>query len=199
MAEQKNQFISLSYQLYIDGDEGQEMMEEAPAERPFQFITGLGIALDAFESQVINLAKDDTFDFSIPKEQAYGDYNDELLLELARETFSFNGHFDHEHIYEDAVVPLQDEEGRRFYGRIVEVGEEKVKVDLNNPLAGETLYFKGKVLENRPATIKEIEHMAKHLAGGCGGHCDDCGGCSDDCGCDHDHEHGGGCGCGHCH
>ena len=194
--EQKNQYISLSYQLYIGEGQEQEMVEEAPQERPFQFITGFGVALDAFESQVINLQKEDTFDFSIPKEQAYGDYEPQHVLDLEREVFSINGHFDHEHIYEDAIIPLQNEEGQRFYGRVVEVGEEKVKVDLNHPLAGETLHFKGKVLENRTASIQEIEHMVKHLTGGCGGHCDDCG---EGCGHDHCGEHGDDCGCGHCH
>ena len=212
--EQKNQYISLSYQLFVGEGNDQEMVEEAPAERPFQFITGFGVALDAFESQVINLQKDDTFDFSLPKEQAYGDYEPQHVLDLEREVFSINGHFDHEHIYVDAIVPLQNEEGHRFNGRVLEVGEEKVKIDLNHPLAGETLYFEGTVLENRDATKEEVEHMMKHLTGGCGGDCGDCGG-GCDCGCDHDHgddcgcgcghdhehhhEHGDGCGCGHCH
>ena len=194
--EKKNQYMEVAYQLFVDGENGQEMTEEATKERPFQFITGFGVALDAFESQVINLQKDDTFDFSLPKEQAYGDYEPQHVLDLEREVFSINGHFDHEHIYEDAIIPLQNEEGQRFYGRVVEVGEEKVKVDLNHPLAGETLHFKGTVLENRPASNQEIEHMVKHLTGGCGGHCEDCG---DGCGHDHCGEHGDSCGCGHCH
>ena len=46
--EQKNQYISLSYQLFVGEENDQEMVEEAPAERPFQFITGFGVALDAF-------------------------------------------------------------------------------------------------------------------------------------------------------
>ena len=193
--EQKNQFISLSYQLFLDGEDGQEMVEEATAERPFEFISGFGVALDAFESQVVNLEKEDTFDFLIPKEQAYGDYNAEHVLELKRDTFFINGRFDDEHIYPEAIIPLQNEEGQRFYGRVVEIGNENVKVDLNHPLAGETLHFVGRVLENRPATTKEIEQLVKHLTGGCGGHCGDCNGCGEgNCGegqCDG--------GCSHCH
>ncbi len=197
MENKENKYLAVAYKLYVNGENGQELVEEAPKEKPFVFITGFGVALDAFESQLSTLAAGEDFDFALTKEQAYGDYAPEHVLDLERDVFSINGHFDHEHIYEDAIIPLQNEEGHRFYGRVVEVGEEKVKVDLNHPLAGETLYFKGTVIENRLATSQEVEHLMKHLAGGCGGSCDECGGCGHDHeGC---HEHGDGCGCGHCH
>ncbi|MDE7085226.1 MAG: peptidylprolyl isomerase, partial [Prevotella sp.] len=96
---------------------------------------------------------------------------------------------DHEHIYPAAVIPLQNEEGTRFYGRVLEVGTDTVKVDLNHPLAGQKLQFKGKVIENREATNEEIQQLIKQLTGGCGG----CGGnCHGGCGSDGDCE----CGCG---
>ena len=202
MDNQTNKYIAASYKLYVDGDNGKELIEEATAERPFSFITGFGFALDKFEEQMIATPKGENFNITLSKEEGYGEYHDEYVLDLTREVFSINGHFDHEHIYVDAIVPLQNEEGHRFNGRVLEVGEEKVKIDLNHPLAGETLYFEGTVLENRDATKEEIDHMMKHLTGGCSGNCGDCGGgCGDDCdcGCDHDHEHGEGCGCDHDH
>ena len=194
--ENINRFMSISYSLYIDEEGEKRLVEETKSGQPFQFISGFGIALDAFEQQLTPLEVGAEFDFALTKDQAYGDSRDDMRLELEREVFSINGHFDHEHVYQDAIIPLQNEEGNRFYGRVVEVGEDKVKIDLNHPLAGETLYFKGKVLENREATEDEISHLMKHLTGGCGGHCDDC-----DSGCGHDHDgcHEDGCGCGHCH
>lgn len=199
--ENNNRFVSISYSLYIDEDGEKRLVEKTTDDKPFELITGFGIALDSFEQQVTPLEKGAKFDFSLTKDEAYGDYRDDLLMELGRDVFSINGHFDHEHVYQDAVIQMQNDEGNRFYGRVVEVGEEKVKIDLNHPLAGETLYFKGEVLENREATEGEINHLMKHLTGGCGGHCGDCeGGCGHDhsheC-CDHQHEDG--CGCGHCH
>lgn len=199
--ENNNRFVSISYSLYIDEDGEKRLVEKTTDDKPFELITGFGIALDSFEHQVTPLEKGAVFDFSLTKDEAYGDYRDDLLMELGRDVFSINGHFDHEHVYQDAVIQMQNDEGNRFYGRVVEVGEEKVKIDLNHPLAGETLYFKGEVLENREATEDEINHLMKHLTGGCGGHCGDCeGGCGHDhsheC-CDHQHEDG--CGCGHCH
>ena len=65
--------MEVSYQLFVDGEQGLEMMEEATKERPFQFITGFGVALDAFEQQVIDLEKGANFNFSIPQDQAYAE------------------------------------------------------------------------------------------------------------------------------
>ena len=172
----QNQYMEVAYQLFVDGENGLEMMEEAPQNRPFKYITGFGVALDAFEQQLEGLAKGAAFDITIPKEQAYGDYQDEYVLDLEREMFCVDGKFDSEHIYEDAIIPLQNEEGRRFYGRVAEIGQDKVKVDLNHPLAGETLHFKGTVLENRPATTDEIQQLVNHMSGGCKGNCSGCGG-----------------------
>ena len=193
MSEMTHKYIAVSYRLFIDGDNGKEMVEEATKEQPFYFLSGFGIALDAFEKKLFDVPQGDNFEFSLDKDEAYGDYVLEHVVELDREVFSINGHFDHEHIYVDAVVPLQNEDGNRFYGKIVEVGEEKVKVDLNHPLAGETLHFAGKVLENREATDEEIKAMIARLSGGgCGCGCHDCEG---DC----DGHHHDGCDCGHCH
>jgi len=196
MENKTNNFISIAYKLYVGGDGEQELMEEATPERPFQFISGFGFALDAFEQNVAGLLKDADFDFTIPKEQAYGDYAEEHVVELDREIFCIDGKFDSEHIHPDAVIPLQNEDGNHFYGRVVEVGSEKVRVDLNHPLAGEDLHFVGRILENRAATKQEIDSLIAHMTGGCSGGCGNCsGGCSDG-GCE-----GGNCagGCGGCH
>lgn len=185
--ENKNKMISVAYSLYTEGENGKELVEQTQEGQPFQFITGFGIALDAFEQQVANLEQGQNFCFSLEKEEAYGEYVKERVLDLEREMFYVDGRFDHEHIYADAIIPLQNEEGKRFYGHVLEVGEDKVKVDLNHPLAGEKLIFEGKVLESRDATNEEIQHLIKHMTGGCsgcGGHCGDCGGdCSEGCGC----------------
>ena len=194
MGNMTHKYIAVSYRLYVDGDNGREMVEEATAEQPFYFLTGFGIALDAFEKKLIDIPQGDDFNFSLEKEEAYGDYVLEHVVELDREIFSINGHFDHEHIYVDAIVPLQNEDGNHFYGKIVEVGEEKVKVDLNHPLAGETLHFEGKVLENREATDDEVKGMIARMTGG------GCHGCGHDhCEGDCDGHHHDGCDCGHCH
>ena len=168
--------------LYVNDENGKHLVEKTNEGQPFQFISGFGVALEAFEQQLTPMEKGASFDFAIPKEQAYGDYEEDRVLDLDREMFYIDGHFDREHIYEEAIIPLQNEEGTRFYGRVAAISNDKVKVDLNHPLAGETLYFKGEVVENREATDEEVNQLMKQLTGGCGG-CGggNCGGCGGDC------------------
>ena len=197
MENKHNMFVAVSYTLYTVDGEKKEKIEEAPASKPFEFITGFGVTLDEFEKQIAQLDKGADFEFQLSKEQAYGDFEQERVLDLDRSIFQINGHFDHENIFEGAVVPLQNEDGNRFYGRVLEIGADKVKIDLNHPLAGKTLCFSGKVIDKREATNQEIQNLVNFLSGehscGCGCGCDDCGGECDD------HHHDGGCGCGHCH
>ena len=189
MEKGNNKFIAVAYKLYSVADGKETLIEEAPADRPFVFITGFGITLDAFENGVEDLPKGEPFTLNIESDEAYGERLDERVLDLDKEIFTINGHFDHENIYKDAVVPLQNEDGNRFMGRVLDITDDIVKMDLNHPLAGLDLLFKGEIVENREATNEEVQQMLNHISGegGCGG-----------CGCDHDHQ-GEGCGCGHDH
>lgn len=203
MEKTPSKFISLSYKLYTVEDGTQALVEQTQADRPFEFISGFSMALDAFEAQVSGLAAGEKFDFTIAPEAAFGSYDEAGVHKLSRDVFSINGHFDHENIYPGAVITLMDEDEKRFMARIVEVGDDGVTVDTNHPLAGETLRFVGEMIENREATKEELEKMIHSM--GCGGcDCDDCGGDHHHCGDHHHHgdghhHHGDGCGCGHCH
>ena len=204
--DQQNKYISVSYQLYsIDADGKKHLEEQTQQGNPFIFISGFGVSLDAFEQQIVGLEPGAKFDFTLQPAEAFGEYDAQGVHKLQREMFTINGHFDHENIFEGAVITLMDADEKRFMARVVKVEEDGVTVDTNHPLAGNTLQFTGVVLENRAASNEEIQHMLNHLSGeGCGCGCDDCGegGCGhhhDHEGCGHHHDHEGGCGCGYCH
>lgn len=187
----ENKYITVAYKLYTIEDGEKDLVEEAKADHPFQFISGLGATLEAFENQIVPLNKGDKFDFTIPADEAYGEYVDEHVLDLPKHIFEIDGKFDNEHIVEGNVVPLMDSEGHRMNGTVVEIKPEVVVVDMNHPLAGADLNFVGEVVESRPATNEEMQELVSMMGGGgcsCG-----CGDCGSDCG---DHECGDGCGCG---
>ena len=189
-----NAVVNAEYELYVDGENGElELMERATSEQPLNFIYGIGMMLPKFEQNLNGLETGDSFDFTISNEEAYGPYDDEAVIELERAVFEIDGKLDEEMVFEGNVVPLMDSEGNRLQAQVVSVNDTHVTVDLNHPLAGENLHFKGKVIEVREASEEELNAL---LGGGCGcgGNCGD--GCGDDCGCNDDHNHSHGCGCG---
>jgi FKBP-type peptidyl-prolyl cis-trans isomerases 2 len=188
-----NKAVSAEYELYVDGEkEGElELMEKATEQQPLSFIFGLGMMLPKFEENLFGLEAGQKFDFTINTEDAYGEYDDASVLDLDRAIFEIDGKLDEEMIFEGNVVPLMDNEGNRINAQVVTITDTHVKVDLNHPLAGETLHFKGSVLEVREATEKEIAALQ---GGGCGCGCGSCG----EGECDSNEEKGESCGCGGC-
>lgn len=191
METSENKYITVAYKLYSIEDGERDFEEEAPAAHPFQFISGLGMVLDSFEEQLVNLKPGDKFDFTIAAENAYGEYDEQHVIDLPKNIFMIDGKFDAERIKEGAIVPLMTSDGQHINGSVVEVQADTVVMDMNHPLAGCDLNFVGEVVTNRPATNDELAEVARMMSGGCGCGCDSCGGgCSDDCG---DHGCGGGC------
>lgn len=190
-----NKSVSAEYELYVDGENGEkELMEKATVEQPLSFIFGAGMMLPKFEENIFGLASGEKFDFTINVEDAYGPYEDENVLDLDRSIFEIDGKLDDTMIYAGNVVPLMDSEGHRLNAQVVEVTDTHVKVDLNHPLAGETLHFKGSVIEVRESTDEELASIYGG-GGSCGSGCG-CGSGGCDTEHDHDHDHGGGGGCG---
>ena len=176
----ENKHITLAYRMEAIDEKGHsEVVEEVSAEHPHQFISGFGVVLSAFEDNLVNLNDGDAFDFTLSPDEAYGPYSDEHVIELNKSDFCVNGRFDTTKFYEGAEVPLVNEEGMRFMGRIVKITDEKVTMDMNDELAGKSLRFVGTVISSRPATNREIEGFVNMISGE--HHC--CG-----CGCDHEHD-----------
>ena len=200
-----NKSVMAEYELYVNGElEGaQELMEKATVQEPLKFIYGVGMMLPKFEENLFGLQVGDTFDFTINNEDAYGEYDDDSVLDLERSIFEIDGKLDEEMIFEGNVVPLMDNEGNRVNAQVVTITDTHVTVDLNHPLAGENLHFKGSVLEVREATEKELASL--NSGGGCGCGCGESG-CGDGCGegncndgtcdCGEKTEKVGACGCG---
>lgn len=187
MDKKKNYRIGVDYKLYTINKDGETLEEETSREEPFRFLSGFSMVLDDFEKAVGDLAVGEAFDFTVPVERAYGEYDERGRIDLDRSLFEVDGKFDDKNIKAGNVVPLQNDEGRRFMATVVSV-DNQVHLDLNHPLAGKQLHFVGTVVEREEASAKEIQAVAAHLAGECGGCGGDCGSC------------GGGCegGCGSC-
>ena len=197
----ENKYVTLSYDLNVGEGEERELMEQATAERPMEFIFGTNSMLEAFEKQLEGLSKGDTFSFQLTPEEAYGDYDDSKIVELPKHIFEIDGKIDDQVLFEGNTVPMMDSSGNRLSGSVVSIAEDVVTMDFNHPLAGETMHFEGAVTGVRDASAEEI--AALFSGGGCGCGSGGCGSCGDEgdeggCGCGSESDSGGcgsGCNC----
>ncbi|MBS3769974.1 MAG: FKBP-type peptidyl-prolyl cis-trans isomerase [Bacteroidales bacterium] len=155
MAIDNQKVVSVTYQLSVNDFEG-EVVETVDKEKPLTFLYGVGNMLEKFEENIKGLQEGDSFNFKIPSEEAYGQASEDAIVELPIDTFKIEGEIDYDLLKEGNYIPMQDQEGNRLDGIVLEVGEEKVKMDFNHPLAGDDLFFKGEVLSVREASEDEI-------------------------------------------
>jgi FKBP-type peptidyl-prolyl cis-trans isomerase SlyD len=181
----KNKFVSVAYDLNVGEGDERVLMERATIEHPLKFLFGTGSMLPAFEDRLKELEAGETFGFSIAPEDAYGEYNEDFVVEVPKKIFEVDGKFDGEYVKEGATLPMLDSNGARMMGSVLYVKDDLVVMDFNHPLANETLHFSGEVLDVHEPTEEEIIAFNKAMSeGGCGEDCS-ChdGGCHD-CSCE---------------
>jgi len=150
--------VSLTYDLYVNNEQGnEELVESATEEQPLTFLFGAGQMLPKFEENLNPLSTGDNYDFKLTAADAYGEYDDEAVANLPKQMFEGQ---DMPEI--GNILPLQDNNGNRFQGQVVSVAEDAILVDLNHPMAGQALHFKGVILNVRPATPEELSHGHAH-------------------------------------
>ena len=157
--------VSLTYDLYVDQNGTENLVESATQEQPLTFLFGVGQMLPKFEENLSTLSTGDSYDFKLSAQDAYGEYDDEAVANLPKEMFAGA---DMPEV--GSILPLQDNNGNRFQGQVVSIAEDAVIVDLNHPMAGQELHFKGNIINVRPATPEELSHGHAHGADGHQGH-----------------------------
>jgi len=172
----KNKVVSLSYELRVDGKDG-EIIETVDAARPLTFIFGTESLVPGFERNIENLKTGDHFSFLLGCEEAYGKALEEAVVKIPKSTFMVDGKIDQDMLFEGNAVPMIDTNGNHVNGVIVEVKDDVVVMDFNHPLAGDDLYFTGTVVDVREATPEELKHgygfndCSSGSCEGCGGSC----------------------------
>ena len=156
------QVVSVTYDLYITEEGDKKHVESATIERPLVFLYGVGMMLPKFEENLKGLSIGDNYAFSLAAGDAYGEYDEAAVVSLPKDMFTNQGGLPEP----GAVLPLQDNQGNQFQGRVVSIAEDAVLVDLNHPMAGHELHFNGTIQDVRPATQEELDHGHVHGEGG---------------------------------
>lgn len=103
---------------------------------PLEFTVGEGRVIEGFEKAVMGMDLNESKTVDIPADEAYGEYRDELLLEVDRGQFP-------KHVEPRVGLDLQIQEpgGVVFPVTVTRVTEATVTLDANHPLAGKALSF----------------------------------------------------------
>ncbi len=107
---------------------------------PLELVVGQGRFIKGFEDAIYGMEDGETKTVTIPPELAYGEYDPRNIA-----SFNLSRVNNSEEVREGTVV--SDRQGNVF--KIIEVNETSAVVDLNHPLAGETLTFTIELLEVR--------------------------------------------------
>ena len=148
----KNTVVSISYDLF---DSAGELIEKTPA--PVSYLHGGYDAIfPTVERALDGKAVGDSCEIRMEPEDAFGDYNEQLVRVEPRDGFP-----------ENVSVGMQFEgapEGseEQVLYTVTDIAEDRVVVDGNHPLSGKALVFSCTVTEVREATNKEVTHGHVH-------------------------------------
>ncbi len=141
----RNHVVTLQYQVT---DRDGEVVDAG--EEPLVYLHGgYGGVFDALEVALQGKSVGETFSVELSAEQAFGEYDEELISVEPRDAFPPN-------IQVGTQVELDDEEGESMLFSITDISGDTVTINGNHPLCGLDLVFSGTVVAVRPATAKEI-------------------------------------------
>jgi FKBP-type peptidyl-prolyl cis-trans isomerase 2 len=134
---QQGSTIGIEYTLKLD--DGQVVDTNVGGDA-LVFEQGAGNILPAVDAAVVGMEVGSEKELTIPPEEAYGPVQQELFQTVPLEDVPENAR------QEGTPLLARDAQGNERPLRVHEVHEETIVLDLNHPLAGETLHFEIKVV-----------------------------------------------------
>lgn len=153
--------VSMTYKL-TEVEENGTVIQEVQEDKPFVFLYGGGFLLPKFEENITGLEKGAELGFALASDVAYGARRDDAFMDLDKAIFEIEGKIDEKILFVGNDIPMQNDQGQTLMGKVLEITDDKVKMDFNHPLAGLDLFFAVKILDVREATPEEIEHGHVH-------------------------------------
>ena len=141
-----NTVVSMTYTLTENDDNG-NIIQEVNKDKPFVFLFGSGFLLPKFEENILGLEPGADYSFPLASDVAYGPIREDALLELEKSIFEIEGKIDESILFVGNDIPMQNNDSQTIMGKVLEISDDKVKMDFNHPLAGKNLTFKVHILD----------------------------------------------------
>lgn len=150
MTIEEGKVVTLEFKVF--DNKTNELLEDTKEVGPFFYIHGFGNFVPKVEEELEGKKTGYTTKVVLTAEEGYGDYDEELIMEMNRADFA-----EFEDIYEglDFIADLDDGSEQSFV--ITNIENETVTVDGNHPFAGKDVRFEIEVTGIRDASEKEIE------------------------------------------
>jgi peptidylprolyl isomerase len=160
---ENGKYISLEYTGTLSNG---EIFDSSVGRKPLEILMGSGQLIAGFESQLMGMVLNEKKVFTLAPDDAYGQKDDRLMQSVPRSEVPSDMN-----IQVGMVVGFIAPDGHRVPARIVELDDAQLTVDLNHPLAGQSLTFEIEVIGINDEPTQEI-------GTGCSGDCE-----SDGCDC----------------
>ncbi len=131
-------YVSVDYRGTLQNG---DVFDDSHGRQPLEVHMGVGQLIAGFERQLMGMALNDKKRFTLEPEDAYGQRDENLTRDFARADLPAE--------MEPQVgmmIALQSPEGQQMPAKITHLDDEKLSVDLNHPLAGESLTFEIEVV-----------------------------------------------------
>ncbi len=109
---------------------------------PLEFTVGSHDVIAGMESAVVGMEPGDEKTITIPSDEAYGPYHDEMVVVVDRSEFP-----EEMAIEVDQQLSVMLEDDQSIIVTVTEITDDGVTLDANHPLAGEDLTFDIQLVE----------------------------------------------------
>lgn len=160
---ENGRYISVEYTGTLDNG---EVFDSSRGRQPLEVHMGAGEMIKGFEEQLLGMALNEKKVFTLSPQEAYGERNDGLMQIIPRSEVP-----PEMPLKIGMIVGLMTPEGRQIPARIAQFDDQQLTMDLNHPLAGESLTFEVEVVGISNTPTQEDE--------GCPSGCDCSGSCEE--------------------
>ena len=140
--------LLVAYEGRVKGEE--EPFDTVKEEKPLAVVLGIRDLIPGLEEVLENMKVGEEKEVEIPPEKAFGERNPDLIVIIPEREFRKRG------IRPYPGLPIEAD-GRT--GRVLSVSAGRVQVDFNHPLAGKTLVYKVKLVDE----LKDMKDIGFHL------------------------------------
>mgnify|MGYP003656401228 CR=1 FL=1 len=135
-------------------DSGEEFDSSRKEDRgPMTVNVGAGELIPGFDTALVGMSEGETKTFTVPANEAYGERDDNAIVELERNIFPDDFQFSL-----GEVVPLTGPGGSPFLATVIKIEDETITTDMNHPLAGKDLNFEIEILTINDTTAENSEN-----------------------------------------